>query len=109
MTGRTQPPPPDVPRPATDELLALAAKARPDWPPDLLRDVLAQARFQGMTWGQVLAEVGRMLADPGAEPPDLIAATPEPWRHRRLSQDADTAHRGAAAARAALHHKPEST
>ncbi|NUR04353.1 MAG: hypothetical protein HOY79_49970 [Streptomyces sp.] len=105
----TDPPAPDVPRPATDQLLALAARARPDWPPDLLRDVLAQARHQGMTWGQVLAEVGRMLADPGAEPPDLIASAREPWRHRRPVQAADTAHRGAAAARAALHHRPDTT
>ncbi|MET9122945.1 hypothetical protein [Streptomyces sp. NPDC004528] len=96
-------PPPDVPRPASAELLALAATARPDWSPDHLRDVLAQARYQGMTWGQVLAEVGRMLADPTAEPPDLIAAAPEAWRRRRATQDAETAQRGAAAARAALH------
>lgn len=105
----TDPPLPDVPRPATAELLALAARARPDWPPDLLRDVLALARYQGMTWGQVLVEVGRMLADPGAEPPDLIAASPELWRHRRPPQAADTAQRGAAAARAALHHRPDTT
>lgn len=105
----TDPPAPDVPRPATAELLALAATARPDWPPHLMRDVLALARSQGMTWGQVLVEVGRMLADPAAEPPDLIAASPEPWRHRRPSQDADTAHRGAAAARAALNHRPDTT
>lgn len=96
-------PPPDVPQPASAELLALAAKARPDWSPDHLRDVLAQARYQGMTWGQVLAEVGRMLADPAAEPPDLVAAAPEPWRQRRATPAAETAQRGAAAARAALH------
>lgn len=103
----TDPPAPDVPRPATAELIALAAAARPDWPTDLLRDVLARARYQGMTWGQVLIEIGRMLADPGAEPPDLIAAAPEPWRRRRPSPGADTAHRGAAAARAALQHRPD--
>ncbi|MFK0172663.1 hypothetical protein ACIQU5_28090 [Streptomyces sp. NPDC090306] len=110
MTDRPPPaPPPDVPRPATVQLLALAEAARPDWPPHMLRDALAQARTHGMTWGQVLAEAGRLMADPGAQPGDLVAAAPEPWRRRRPTQDADTAHRGAAAARAALTTTPENT
>lgn len=99
--------PPDVPRPASVELLALAAKARPDWDLHALRDVLGQAHYSGLTWGLVLATVGRLMADPDAEPADLLAAVPELWRQRRRPQEPDTAHRGAAAVRAALH--PEST
>jgi hypothetical protein len=110
MTDRPPPaPPPDVPRPATAQLLALAAAVRPDWPVHQLGDVLAQARTQGMTWGCVLAEAGRLLADPAAQPGELLAAVPEPWRRRRPAQDANTAHRGAAAARAALTTPPDST
>ncbi|WP_327377955.1 hypothetical protein OG393_30760 [Streptomyces sp. NBC_01216] len=96
-------PPTDLPCPASAELLALAAKARPDWDPHALRDTLAQARHHGMTWSQVLAVTGRLLADPRATPADLISEAPEPWRQRRTAPIPETAHRGAAAVRAALH------
>jgi hypothetical protein len=92
-----------VPRPATNQLLALAQACRPDWSIDQLRDVLAQAR-PAMTWGRCLVAVAQLIADPSAEPPDLLAEIPELWRQRRRPPGPETAHRGAAAARAALHH-----
>ncbi|MEV6791309.1 hypothetical protein AB0M87_04755 [Streptomyces sp. NPDC051320] len=95
--------PPDLPRPASRELLALASAARPDWGPHEFLDVLTQARSSGMTWGGVLAAVGRLMADPQAEPMDLLPAVPEHWRRRRPAPAPETAQRGAAAARAALH------
>jgi hypothetical protein len=98
----------DVPRPATGQLLALAAACRPDWSTDQLRDVLAQAR-PDMSWGRVLVAVAQLIADPDAEPPDLLAARPELWRHRRRPPGPDTAHRGAAAVRAALNTHTDST
>ncbi|MFF3847989.1 hypothetical protein [Streptomyces sp. NPDC002328] len=99
----------DVPRPATAQLLALAAAARPDWATDQLRDVLAQIRCrEDMSVGRLIVAVAQLIADPQAEPPDLLAARPEPWRHRRDQPGPETAHRGAAAARAALHHRSES-
>ncbi|MFJ2719429.1 hypothetical protein [Streptomyces sp. NPDC087437] len=95
----------NVPRPATGHLLALAAACRPDWSIDQLRDVLAQIRCQDdMPFGRLVVAVAQLIADPDAEPPDLLTARPEAWRHRRRPPGADTAHRGAAAARAALHH-----
>ncbi|WP_435610932.1 hypothetical protein [Streptomyces sp. C10-9-1] len=97
---------PSVPQPASAELLALAARARPDWSTYALRDALAQARTHGMTWGQVLTTVGRLMADPDAQPTDLLPAVPEPWRQRRRIPPPDTAHRGAAAVRAALRTDP---
>jgi hypothetical protein len=94
-----------VPRPATPQLLALAQAARPDWSPELLRDVLAQVRCrEDMSFGRLVVAVAQLIADPQAEPPDLLAATPEPWRRRRRPPGPETARRGAAAARAALHH-----
>ncbi|MFJ4551030.1 hypothetical protein ACIP4X_17685 [Streptomyces sp. NPDC088817] len=100
----------DVPRPATGPLLALAAACRPDWSIDQLRDVLAQIRCQNdMPFGRLVVAVAQLIADPAAEPPDLLAGTPEPWRHRRRPPAPDTAHRGAAAARAALHHHTDTT
>lgn len=98
----------DVPRPATGQLLALAAACRPDWSIDQLREVLAQARTEGMTFGRVLVAVAQLIADPDAEPPDLLAGRPEAWRHRRRPPGPETYQRGAAAVRAALHHQPES-
>jgi hypothetical protein len=85
----------ELPRPATVQLLALAAVARPDWSADQLRDVLAQARLQGMTFGRVLVGIAQLIADPEARP--------EAWRQRRRPAAPETAQRGAAAARAALH------
>ncbi|MGV4984562.1 hypothetical protein ACVB8X_14165 [Streptomyces sp. NRAIS4] len=99
----------DVPQPATPQLLALAEASRPDWSVDQLRDVLAQARTEGMTFGRVLVLVAQLIADPDAEPPDLLAARPEPWRHRRRLPGPETAHRGAAAVRAALNTHTDST
>lgn len=97
----------DVPRPATAQLLTLAAACRPDWSTDLLRDVLAQIRCrQDVTFGRLLVATAQLIADPDAEPPDLLAGMPEQWRRRRRIPP-DTAQRGAAAARAAL-HQPES-
>ncbi|MFJ2178936.1 hypothetical protein ACIOHE_39340 [Streptomyces sp. NPDC087851] len=96
--------PSPYPRPASSELIALAAVARPDWDTFAVREVLAHAHFTGMSWGQVLAAAGRLMADPDAEPADLLPAVPEPWRQRRPAPGPETAHRGAAAVRAALHH-----
>ncbi|MGW7355145.1 hypothetical protein ACWGI0_00240 [Streptomyces sp. NPDC054802] len=108
MTHRPPPKPaPDVPQPASNELRALAAKARPDWNPHEFHDALVRAQLSSMTWGQVLAAVGRLMADPDARPADLLPAAPEPWRQRRPAPEPDTAHRGAAAVRAALHPNPD--
>ena len=96
-------PPPDVPRLAWRELRALAAAARPDWDPHELHEALICAQFDSRTWGQVLVEISRLMTDPHATPSDLTAAAPKPWRHRRPAPQPDTAHRGAAAVRAALH------
>lgn len=93
---------PDVPRSATPQLLALAEAARPDWSIDLLRDVVAQVRQAGMSFGRLVVAVAQLIADPDAEPPDLLAGVPEPWRQRRRPPTPDTAHRGAAAVRAVL-------
>jgi hypothetical protein len=100
----------EVPRPATVQLLALAAAARPDWSTDHLRDVLAQMRAQdGLSFGRLLVAVAQLIADPQAEPPDLLAGRPEPWRHGRRPAGPETYQRGAAAVRAALHQQtPES-
>ncbi|MFI1767467.1 hypothetical protein ACH41H_36210 [Streptomyces sp. NPDC020800] len=99
----------DVPRPATGQLLALAAACRPDWSIDQLREVLAQARTEGMAFGRVLVATAQLMADPEAEPLDMLAGRPEAWRHRRRPPGPDTAHRGAAAVRAALNAQHDST
>ncbi|MGW0583528.1 hypothetical protein ACWD25_48220 [Streptomyces sp. NPDC002920] len=105
----------DVPRPATVQLLVLAAAARPDWSTDQLRDVVAQLRCrEDVSFGRLLVAVAQLIADPKAEPPDLLAGRPEPWRHDRRPPGPETYARGAAAARAAnaaaraaQHHTPE--
>ncbi|WP_435251665.1 hypothetical protein [Streptomyces tendae] len=97
----------DVPQPATVQLLALAAAARPDWSPGLLGDVVAQLRCRDdWSFGRLVVAVAQLIADPEAEPPDLLASVGEPWRHRRRPPGPETAHRGAAAVRAALSQPP---
>jgi len=91
-----------LPSPATTQLLALAEAARPDWSADQLRDVLGQLRCQeDMSFGRLVVAVAQLIADPQAEPPDLLAGRPEPWRHSRRPAGPETYQRGAAAARAA--------
>lgn len=97
------------PRPASTELLALAAATRPDWDPHALREALAQARNCGMTWPLVLVAAAQLLADPDSQPHDLIPAAPEPWRHRRPGPGPETYARGSAAARAAMHRDDTTT
>ncbi|MEO3978830.1 hypothetical protein [Streptomyces sp. CAU 1734] len=104
MTHRPTPNPPDVPRPASTELLALAAKARPDWAPHALIDALAQARTHSMTWGHVLVAVAQLMADPAGQPGDLVSAASEPWLRPRPALHPDIAHRRADEIRAALRH-----
>ncbi|MGW6292434.1 hypothetical protein [Streptomyces sp. NPDC055058] len=97
-----------VPRPATGPLLALAAASRPDWSPHQLADVVAQIRCrEDWSFGRLVVAVAQLIADPDAEPPDLLAAQPEAWRQRRRPAP-DTATRGAAAVRAALNHDTDS-
>ncbi|MEV4033450.1 hypothetical protein [Streptomyces umbrinus] len=97
----------DLPQPASAELIALAVRARPDWGSGAVHDVLAQARNADMSWPRVLVAMAQLIADPDAEPPDLLASAPEAWRYRRPPAP-ETAHRGAAAVRAALHTEPDS-
>lgn len=99
----------EVPQSATPQLLALAQAARPDWSPDQLRDVIAQIRCrEDMSFGRLVVAVAQLIADPGAEPRDLLAGLPERWRQRRRPAEPETYTRGAAAVRAALHHPPDS-
>jgi len=99
----------DLPRPASNELIALAARARPDWSADQVRDVIAQARYAGISWSRLLLAVTQLIVDPEAQPGDLIPSAPELWMRRRTPPGPETAHRGAAAARAALTPPPDSS
>ncbi|MFE4658106.1 hypothetical protein ACFRFJ_15650 [Streptomyces hydrogenans] len=92
-----------VPVPARRELATLAAATRPDWDPAAIHEALVAAQISQIVWGQVLAEMGRLMADPEARPSDLATTSPDSWRRRRPPPPPETAHRGAAAARAALH------
>jgi hypothetical protein len=91
------------PLPAVLELRALAAATRPDWDAGAVADALVRAQTAGMTWGQVLAVMGRLMGDPEATPGELADESPRPWQAPSPG-DYD---RGAALARAALrdaHH-----
>ncbi|NML55312.1 hypothetical protein HHL19_16185 [Streptomyces sp. R302] len=98
-----------VPVPARRELAALATVTRPDWNPPDIHEALVAAHISQVTWGQVLTEMGRLMADPEARPSDLATTGPDAWRRRRPPPPPETAHRGAAAARAALHTDHDTT
>lgn len=70
MTG--QQPAMHVPVPSTEGLIQFAAETRPDWDSSNLRAVLLHAHTIGMTWAQVLATMGRLMADQRAVPGELV-------------------------------------
>jgi hypothetical protein len=90
------------PKPATEALVRLAVETRSDdWPERDIRGALAAARTAGLTWPQVLAAFGRLMADPKAHPRELVPDSRSPLASKpRLADEA--VHRHAAAARAAL-------
>lgn len=70
-------------QPATPELLALAARTRPD-DVDLrdLEGVIAEAMEAGKSWGVVMVQTVRMLAHPEENIRDLRIALTDPLRQR---------------------------
>lgn len=60
-------------QPATPELLALVAAARPDLDVDEIQDLIADAEMRGWTWPQCGMHTVRMALC-GDEPRDLRAA-----------------------------------
>lgn len=86
---------------ASRELVALAMATRPDWSHDAVLQAIARAQYAAMPWPHVLLGLTRLMCDPGATPDELAHDAPRPWQARRLPQPAETAHRGAARARAA--------
>jgi len=89
-------------RSATPELLELAAAMRPDWERRDLAGALASAANNGWPWPRAFLAACRLLADPDAEPRDLLAEIRDPLhRDGRPLSAADNA-RHAAEARARL-------
>ncbi|GAA2107694.1 hypothetical protein [Streptomyces synnematoformans] len=94
-----------LPHPASAELLQLAAATRPDWAPADVSEALAAAHAASMTWPQVLAAMGRLMADPEALPADLVQAAPQPWRPGLGPADPEHAARAAATARQGIRRR----
>ncbi|MEV4320971.1 hypothetical protein AB0J37_01930 [Microbispora rosea] len=68
---------PSEPRRATDELLRLLARTRPDWREGDILQVLRHLDTLHWPWGRVLALFPRTAAEPDAKPGDVIGA----WQH----------------------------
>ncbi len=88
--------------PATPELLDLAAAMRPDWERRDLAGALMSAANNSWPWPRAFLATARLLADPDAQPRDLLAeiASPLERNARPLSPAANARH--AAEAKAAL-------
>jgi hypothetical protein len=65
-------------RSATPELVNLAVTVRPDWDEDVVSGILRRAADEGMTWKQVLVNLPRLMADPAADPRDLLPDSRSP-------------------------------
>lgn len=72
------PPASDAVRPAAIELAALAAAVRPDWNADIVSGTLRRAHDNGMPWPKVLVNFPRLMADPLADPRDLLKPLESP-------------------------------
>ena len=70
-------------RSATPELVTLAVTVRPDWDEDVVSGILRRAADEGMTWKQVLVNLPRLMADPAADPRDLLPDSRSPLVRRR--------------------------
>lgn len=68
-------------RPAHEQLLDLAAEARPDIRRDQLHGAIIACHTAGWTWSRTLVAVALMLAH-GDEPRDLLAASADPLKQR---------------------------
>ena len=68
---------------AGEQLIALALAVRPDWHETHVRADLAHATTIGLTWAQQLIGLTRLMADPAAQPRDLIP------HHQRRTEPAD--------------------
>jgi len=89
-------------RSAQPELLALAAVMRPDWEGRALSGALHSAAHNGWPWPRAFLATARLLADPDAQPRDLLAEIADPLQPRGRPLSAEARARCAAAARAAL-------
>jgi len=89
-------------RPAQAELLDLAAAMRPDWERDRLAGALAAAANNGWPWPRAFLAAARLLADPDAQPWDLLAETRDPLHRDGRPLSAERNAELAAEAKAAL-------
>ena len=70
-------------QPATDQLVALAAKMR-DWAEPELRYALAVCHGAGWGFGQTALQLAQLMVIPDSEPRDLTAAAQSPFSRRTL-------------------------
>ncbi|NJP27083.1 hypothetical protein FLW53_23360 [Microbispora sp. SCL1-1] len=72
---------PSEPRRATDELLRLLARTRPDWREGDILQVLRHLEHQGWPWARILRLFPAVAAEDDSRPGDVIGA----WRHPNYS------------------------
>jgi hypothetical protein len=65
-------------RPAPIQLAALARESRPDWDPVLIDGAIRGAGEARMPWPLVLVSFPRLMADPQADPRDLLKPLASP-------------------------------
>lgn len=65
------------PRRATNELLHLLSRTRPDWREGEILQVLRHLETLRWPWPRILAVFPRVAADPDSRPGDVVDA----WRH----------------------------
>jgi hypothetical protein len=88
---------------AAPELLALAAKARPEWDYDVLDGAVTAAQLAGWSFERILAEVYALIRREDGSPWDLKNAAAKPTVHGYAKPGANA--RGSAQARELLRAK----
>jgi hypothetical protein len=90
---------------AAAELTALALASRPGWTEREVRGAILAAHTAGWDWPRTLVEMARLIADPQAQPRQLLDELRDPLR-RAPARSAEEVHARVDQLRAQLPQRP---
>jgi hypothetical protein len=92
-------------KPAAAELTALALAARPGWTETAVTGAILAAKTAGWSWPRTLTRMARLVADPDAEPQQMLDELRDPLK-RAVYTPPEAVHERVAGLRAQLPPRP---
>lgn len=90
---------------AVPELTALALAARPGWTETAVTGAIMAAKTAGWSWPRTLTRMARLVADPDAEPQQMLDELRDPLK-RTVYTPPEAVHERVAGLRAQLPQRP---